>query len=212
MNTNDLITNNWLSKFIYPIIECNSECECNEKNCLNRIVQNGCKFKLEVFDCEIKAKGKGVRAKELIPKGSFVIEYLGELIGLEQAELLYKIRSDLNEPNYIMFLRESFLNDNTTKTTIIDARNYSNKARFINHSCEPNLILLPVRIKNIVPHASLFAIKDIDENEELSYDYNGTVGSYIHDNRNELLFDNYSNKIDCYCGSIKCLKFLPNKI
>lgn len=213
LNVNDSTTINWFNKFIYPIIECNSECECNEKLCLNRIVQNGCKFKLEVFDCEIKMKGKGLRTKEFIPKGSFVVEYLGELIGFEEAELLYKIRSNLNEPNYIMFLKESYLNDNTIKTTIIDARNYSNIARFINHSCEPNLILLPVRIKNIIPHAALFAIRDINENEELSYDYNGSVGIHkINDNKNELLFENDSNKTECYCGSIKCLGILPNKI
>lgn len=41
----------WLEK-IYPINECSLECDCDETRCFNRVVQHGCKFKLQTFDCD----------------------------------------------------------------------------------------------------------------------------------------------------------------
>ena len=41
---------------IYPIYECSPECACDEASCGNRVVQNGGKFELQVFDCGIKGK------------------------------------------------------------------------------------------------------------------------------------------------------------
>jgi len=163
--------------------------------------------------------GYGPRTLEKIPIGSFVIEYMGEVIGVDVAEGLIKRRNEQDEPNYIMFLREVFKRKansaNDTKLTIIDAKNYSNQARFINHSCEPNLFVLPVRINNIVPHAALFALRDIHEMEELSYDYNGTVGYGAFQKTTEQKPDEGENlKITkCFCGSSKCKGYLPiNKI
>lgn len=135
----------------------------------------------------------------MIPRGSFVIEYLGELLGVEEAELLLEQRK--LEPNYIMFLREHYSNTNS-KTVVIDAKNYSNKGRFINHSCEPNLIVLPVRIDNMIPHAALFASRDIQALEELSYDYNQS------EDYNETVKD--INLKKCFCNSVKCRQYLPN--
>lgn len=146
--------------------------------------------------------GKGVRAKEKIPHGSFVVEYLGELIDSRHAEDLFQIRAHLGEPNYIMHLREFNSDGKNIRTTIIDARNYSNTARFINHSCEPNLIVIPVRIGNFVPHAALFALRDIHAGEEIAYNYNGVQQALDTNIAN--------NKIHCFCGSSKCKGFLPN--
>jgi len=140
---------------------------------------------------------------------------MGEVIGREQAEELIKCRNGQDEPNYILFLRELFTKnskiENDIKLTIIDAKNYSNQARFINHSCEPNLFVLPVRINNIVPHAALFALRDINEMEELSYDYNGTVGDGAFQKMVELSYDEKKNVklTKCFCGSIKCKGYLP---
>ena len=182
-----------------PINECHAECSCDESTCLNRVVQKGCQLDLEVFDCAPSVKGRGLRTRQHIPAGSFVIEYMGEVIGPSQASQLLKSRQA--ESNYIMFLREHFPLDHSVVTTIIDARNYSNSARFVNHSCEPNLVVLPVRIDNMVPHAALFAKRDIAPNEELSYDYSGhhadTGASAVASDRS------------CLCESANCRGFLP---
>ena len=187
-----------------PIIECGDECNCSGKSCSNRVVQNGCRFNLEVFECEIKAKGFGLLTKEKIPAGSFVIEYLGEILNQETAEQFFQQRQAKNEPNYIMILKECYLHNNSFRTTIIDARNYSNKSRFINHGCEPNLIVIPVRFNNEVAHAALFSTRDIEAMEELCYDYNGSLGTF--DSKSEVK----KSSVKCLCGSKWCKVFLAD--
>ena len=191
----------------FPLRECNAQCECDEATCANRVVQSGCPFALEVFDTasvsdhsDGYAKGKGVRSsQERIAAGSFVVEYVGELIGVEEAERRLEERTRLAEANYIMFVREHFAADHSTHTTALDARNYGNVARFINHSCEPNMCLVPVRIESVVPHAALFAIRDIGPLEELTYDYNALVGDEAA----------LCSGTPCRCGSARCRGFLP---
>ena len=146
-------------------------------------------------------KGKGVRAKEQIEAGAFICEYMGEIIDKIEAEKRFSERSSLNEKNFLLVLLEYYSNNKKTQETFIDARNYGNIGRFINHSCEPNLIVIPVRIDNIIPCAALFAIKDIEIDEELSYNYNRNRS----DGGDEILSNN-----KCYCmSSTKCKGFLP---
>lgn len=91
--------------------------------------------------------------------------------------------------------------------TCIDARNYGNIGRFINHSCEPNLVVVPVRVDNIIPCAALFAIKDIGIGDELTYDYNGSTGEErVNSSNND---ENRMSKNLCYCMTSKCKGFLP---
>ena len=52
----------------------------------------------------------------------------------------------------------------------VDGKHKGNESRFINHSCDPNCELQPWVVKGKV-RIGIFAIKDIAENEPLSYDY-----------------------------------------
>ena len=55
-------------------------------------------------------------------------------------------------------------------TFCLDANNYGNIARFINHSCQPNLTPVKVFAKHQdlrFPHIALFANRDIKKGEEL---------------------------------------------
>lgn len=201
----DYLDENW-SLNLFPINECHSECACSNDRCTNRVVQNGPYFNFEVFMCEKTPKGKGLKTKDFIPLGSFVIEYMGEIISLDIAKNYLEIRSGLSEPNYIMFLKEYYSNKKSMASTVIDARNYSNLGRYINHSCEPNLFILPVRIENMIPHAALFSLRDICPGEELCYDYNGTIGINQNENFN---LKRKTTSIKCFCGSPKCTGFLP---
>lgn len=134
-------------------------------------------------------------------------EYLGEVIGEKQAEAFLATRRRLSEPNYIMYLREHLTSGGPVKLTVIDARNYSGVARTINHSCEPNLIVLPVRIQNPVAHAALFALRDIRAGEELSYDYNPSSRVIENETRQTT-----NDRVACLCGSSSCRGFLPDTI
>ena len=78
-------------------------------------------------------------------------------------------------------------------------RHKGNIGRFINHSCEPNLSVVPVRIRNSIPHLCLFASRDISEATEVTYDYGH--GSAVSDSEN-------SGTV-CRCGAAMCKGFLP---
>ncbi|VDK71700.1 unnamed protein product, partial [Anisakis simplex] len=81
--------------------------------------------------------------------------------------------------------------------TFIDPTRRGNLARFINHSCDPNLRLIPVRIGTPLVHIGLFACRTIEPLEELTYDY-GKGESNVN-----LI------QLPCHCDSKNCRRFLP---
>lgn len=183
-NFGKLISNNRL------IYECNDLCKC--KICENRIVQLGPQSELRISHC---SKGYGLFTNIIIEKGQFVCEYAGEIIDVVEAQK----RSNLDNENYIFVIKEHF-SDHTT-TTVIDATIIGNIGRYINHSCEPNCMIVPVRIDSLIPRLAIFAIKDIQCNEEITYHY-GDQGS---------LTQNNLSKVKCLCKSFNCIQFLPHK-
>ncbi|ODM97156.1 Histone-lysine N-methyltransferase eggless [Orchesella cincta] len=62
---------------ISGIYECNSKCRC-KSTCLNRVVQNGVSFPLQVF--KTSKKGWGIRAMHDMPDGSFICIYSGRVL------------------------------------------------------------------------------------------------------------------------------------
>ncbi|RZC55147.1 hypothetical protein C5167_014003 [Papaver somniferum] len=179
-------------KEIYPVYECNSMCGCG-KSCRNRILQNGVKVKLEVFKTE--KKGWAVRAGEAISRGTFVCEYIGEVLNDQEATKRY----DKEGCSYLYHINShidsmSELVEGETVSHVIDATRYGNVSRFINHSCSPNLVTYQVLVDNMdsqLAHIGLYANRDIDKNEELAYDY-----------RRELLLEGKGHP--CYCGATNC--------
>ncbi|KAI1305369.1 Histone-lysine N-methyltransferase EHMT2 [Halotydeus destructor] len=142
------------------IFECNRACAC-WKNCFNRVVQFGVRSRMQVF----RAKGRqgwGVRPLRDIAKGTFVCEYVGEIISDSEA--------DRREEDSYLF----DLDNKDGETYCLDARYYGNVARFINHRCEPNLTPVKVFIDHqdlSFPRIALFANRDIKAYEELGFDY-----------------------------------------
>ncbi|XP_022104789.1 histone-lysine N-methyltransferase SETDB1-like isoform X2 [Acanthaster planci] len=64
------------------IYECNSKCTCN-KQCHNRVAQNGLSLRLQVFKTD--RRGWGLRCLDDISQGAFVCTYAGQLWGAEEA-------------------------------------------------------------------------------------------------------------------------------
>lgn len=142
------------------IFECNQTCECNALSCKNRVVQRGLKVKLQV--CKTKSKNWGVITLREIPKGTYVCEYIGEIIS--------DCEADTREDDSYLF----DLDNRDGESYCIDACKYGNVTRFVNHSCKPNLV--PVRIfvghhDLHFPRIAFFAARDIAPNEELGFDY-----------------------------------------
>ncbi|CAI9110041.1 OLC1v1010002C1 [Oldenlandia corymbosa var. corymbosa] len=158
----------------YLVYECNQGCRCN-KTCQNRVLQNGVRVKLEIFKTE--KKGWAVRAREAILRGTFVCEYVGEVIDEQEAidrrtrygddgcGYFYEIDAQVNDISRLTEGHVSF---------VIDATNQGNVSRYINHSCSPNLANHQVLVESMdcqLAHIGLFASRDIAMGEELTYDY-----------------------------------------
>ena len=99
--------------------------------------------------------GKGCYAGEFIPRGSFIIEYSGELIEAEEA---YRREADPDRTGIYTF----WAGDDWA----IDGYREGNDARFINHSCAPNCYSY---IKDGI--IWIRAARNIPAGEELTYNY-----------------------------------------
>lgn len=142
------------------VYECGPSCKCSSA-CINRVGQNGIRFQLEVF--KNKSRKWGVRSRSYISKGSFVCEYIGEVVR-------GKARNVGDLERYVCDLGNNFF---------IDGVKFGNVARFINHSCSPNLFARDVLYDHDnkrMPHVMLFATKDIPPLRELTFDHNFRVG------------------------------------
>jgi histone-lysine N-methyltransferase SETMAR len=156
-------------------------------------------------------KDYGVRSLDDIAKNTFVCEYAGEVISLDVARSRTKnLRK--NEPNYLLTLLEH-IGENPTRTHV-DPTYIGNVGRFINHSCQPNLYMVPVRVDHDIPHLALFAIRDVTAGEELTFDYSGNL--QMLDNQPNDVKAILEDKDDesgagtpCNCGSAHCRGFLP---
>ena len=131
-----------------------------------------------------------------LEKGQFVCEYAGEVLTSEEAQVRVK---ESHEMNYLISVRENFINDVITH---VDPRHHGNAGRFINHGCRPNLKMYPVRSDHdVTPMLALFAVREIPLGEELTFDYNDGVDWEIPENK--------TNLTKCHCGSSNCRKYLP---
>ena len=135
-----------------------------------------------------KIHGYGIVASRNIRKHEKVIQYIGEKItkseGDRRSEKRIKkyLNSNRTGSVYIFELNKKYDIDGTPKY---------NKARYINHSCDPNC---EVEIsKNEIWISS---IKKISKGEELTYDY-----GYEFDK------DDFRDHV-CKCGSTNCIGFI----
>ena len=121
-------------------------------------------------------RGFGLFACENVKKLTFVCEYAGEVVGVSEAGR--RLGSGDGGMNYLIVLREHCATG--VVLTCVDPRCMGNVGRFANHSCDPNLLMVPVRVDNSVPRLALFARRDILAGEELTFDYSGeTVLDYL---------------------------------
>lgn len=156
-----------------PIYECNKRCACGP-DCSNRVVQHGRKHRVCIFRTA-NGRGWGVKAMQKIKAGTFVMEYVGEVISNEEAEIRGKTYDSVGR-TYLFDL--DFNGDDCPFT--VDAAVYGNVSHFVNHSCDPNLEVYSVWINTLdprLPRIALFSRRDIEKGEELTFDY---MSSKVH--------------------------------
>ncbi|XP_073285101.1 histone-lysine N-methyltransferase, H3 lysine-9 specific SUVH1-like [Primulina huaijiensis] len=181
------------------IHECAQSCTC-PPTCRNRISQAGLKTRLEVF--KTKTRGWGLRSWDPIRAGCFICEYAGDVIQAPSS-------SDFDD-NHIFYATSYYepfeaISDDSTSSTpspfplVISAKNSGNVARFMNHSCSPNVFWKPVLQESnndTFLHIAFFAIRHIPPMQELTYKY-GMVTPEKGDQERKR----------CLCGSVKCKGF-----
>ncbi len=129
-----------------------------------------------------KVHGYGCFARRAIPKGTRLIEYLGERISHKEADRRYE-GADVNDNHTFLFIAD--------RRTVIDATTGGNEARFINHSCDGNC-------ESEIEKSRVFidATRDIPKGAELGYDYQ--IGRDRSDP------PNVDEIYACRCGSPEC--------
>lgn len=126
--------------------------------------------------------GLGAFASQDIPRGTRVIEYVGEKISNAEADRRYDDESMRKHHTFLFILSER---------TCVDAAFNGNESRFINHSCDPNCEAVITRGRIWVE-----AVKRIPAGTELVYDYQFEDDAEYTEE--DLRF--YA----CHCGSPKC--------
>ncbi len=135
-----------------------------------------------------KIHGTGVFATRDIPKGTKIIEYIGDKVTRSEGNRRsgQRIKKYLNsEKTGSVYIFE------LNKTHDIDGFVKRNKAKYINHSCDPNC-----EVDIIKNRIWISSIKKIKKGQELSYDY-----GYSFDK------EDYKDHT-CKCGSKKCIGFI----
>jgi SET domain-containing protein len=115
-------------------------------------------------------KGHGLFARVPVRRGDFIMEYTGRRITTAEADAL--------RTRYLFEIDRSWTIDGSAR---------SNRARYINHSCDPNCEA-EIRDGRIM----LYAAQDIAAGEELSFDYGDEY------------FDEFIRSKGCRCGTRAC--------
>jgi SET domain-containing protein len=119
--------------------------------------------------------GQGLFAEQDIKQGTKIIRYIGEKITHEESE-----RRLAAGNVYIFGLNERFAIDGDTP---------KNRARYINHSCDPNC-----RTEQFGTTIWIVALRDIQAGEELTYNY-------------EYELDDEPAE-PCHCGAPHCCGYI----
>jgi hypothetical protein len=126
--------------------------------------------------------GKGVFALVDIPKGERIIEYVGEVIGWDEAQRRHP--HDPQDPNHTFYFH-------VDEDHVIDALYGGNASRWINHSCGPNC-----EADEDEGRIFIKSLRRIKAGEELNYDYGLVIDEPLTP---ELIAD-----YPCWCGSAQC--------
>jgi len=129
--------------------------------------------------------GYGLFARDFIPQGWRIIEYLGERITKAEAERreekrLARLEAGGDGCVYVFELNQRY---------DIDGSVDWNLARRINHSCAPNC-----EAQNIRGHIWIVALRDLAPGEELNFDYGFSYSEWrLH---------------PCGCGAAQCVGYI----
>lgn len=141
--------------------------ENKNKNIIDHIDKRTDPNHIERREDPMELKGRfGVFAKKHILKGAFVCEYAGDLIDRREAERRDQLYEQTEKGSYMFYFNWS------NKCYCLDATEPSKRlGRLVNHSRKKPNCKMEIFSHDNKPFLILTAIRDIDPNEELLYDY-----------------------------------------
>lgn len=167
-----------LNRLMY--VECSPNlCPCGNQCANQRMQKHEWSPGLQRF--ETPNRGWGIRTTEPIKQNEFILEYIGEVVNDQEFRFRMAERYNHDPHHYCL---------NLDSGMVIDGYRMANEGRFVNHSCEPNCEMQKWSVNGYY-RVGLFALRDIEPGEELTYDYN---------------FDSFNLETQqvCKCGTSKC--------
>ena len=146
---------------------------------------------------------------KFIKSGTFIIEYCGEVIDSEElTNRLTVMNRAKPKPGHIQSsIHPHFYMLSLNSNETIDASNYGNISRFMNHSCDPNCSaqMWAIPEKSLIDgneiiyknKMGIFASRDILINEQITIDYKAERSS--------------TEDEPCFCQSVNCRGSLIDK-
>lgn len=165
------------------LIECSSNCPCGDR-CENKTIQKNITPSMERF--MTSKKGWGIKTNQSIKSGTFILEYIGEVI---------------NSNTFKERMAEEYKNDfhhyclQIDRDQLIDAHRMGNDCRFVNHSCSPNCQMQRWEV-NGEPRMALFSLRKIKQGEEITFNYN---------------FSPFNDAQKCECGENECRGYITGQ-
>ena len=155
----------------------------SQADAYQRLVEN---WRLDIHPGKSAIHGWGAFAPDRnFKEGEMIIEYVGELVRPTFAEIREaKVYDDLvGAGTYVFRINPEYC---------VDATRTGNLAHLLNHSCDANCASRTITVKGKdgqpVDHVVIFADRDIQAGEELTYDYRFS-GEEV---------------LQCSCGSSRC--------
>ncbi len=149
-----------------------------------------------------------------LKKGQFVDKYLGEIITSQEADRRRKQSIITERKDVYLFALDKFSSKDSLDPRLagdaleVDGEFMSGPTRFINHSCEPNMRIFARVGDHADKHIhdlALFAIRDIDKGEELTFDYVNGLEHMDNDARDPA---KQGDMTKCLCEEARCRGFL----
>jgi hypothetical protein len=159
--------------------------------CRNMALQSRSFPTMEI--CFTPQCGHGLRVTDNVAAGTVILEYTGEVIDLAECEMR---RRSLKASDH-------FYLASLCAGVALDAKRFGSKARFANHSCNPNCELQKWTIQG-QPVLALVSIKDLKPFEQLTYNY-----QYYEDGLDKL---NGTIRQTCRCGEKNCSGIIGGRV
>ncbi|KAL1750426.1 hypothetical protein FB107DRAFT_252152 [Schizophyllum commune] len=140
---------------------------------------------------------------QAIPAGHYVGSYVGEVLTATEADERER-QYCASDRRYLFPLdfhyltkapRNSKLYEQSKR--VIDSKRAGNYTRYLNHSCEPNLIAIPVYTEEDLPRIAFFTSRIIRPEEELCISYSSAD---IEEEGSEPI----EEADRCHCGASSC--------